>query len=53
MSQDSFIPVSGTNGMPGGDCTPLGTDSCAGEAENKRFLPVEHPGPIFGSGRRR
>ena len=47
------MPVSGTDGMAGGDCTPPGTDSYAGETGDKRFLAVEHPGPIFGSGRGR
>ena len=47
------MPVSGTDGMTGGDCAPPGTDSCAGETGDRRFRPVEHAGPIFGSGRRR
>ena len=47
------MPVSGTDGMAGGDCTPPGKDSCAGETGDKRFRPVEHAERIFGAGRRR
>ena len=53
MNEDSVMPGSGTDGMAGGDCTPPGADSRAGETEDKRFRPVEHAGPIFGTGRRR
>ena len=42
------MPVSGTDGMAGGDSTSPGKDSCAGETGDKRFRPVEHDGPVIG-----